>query len=345
MRYLYFLLLPFLLLSAGCTQDLDLPDIGGKKQIVLLGELVAADSLKLRGGCSIPVSSGSNLESSLPADLRMTVNGPDGSSTIVPFFDDYTLQAHTLSFLGGRVRAGSSYSLSATDPELGEATVQVTVPEVFEGSITAFNRGTYAGDSVMRFVVRIKDRPGEHNFYSIEAVKQNMQVSGSFFYRGVYQPIDLYRWAYDSIKASGGKPLALFDTVYAGQCSRQYLYTPDVAAENVKAGSSLQRLRRALLTDKVFDGGDYEVEIFVLTQDFVTNNRNEKGRIFLQVKSISEDYFNYLRSYDNFDASAGTGFNNQTQPVRLKGNVAGGLGIVGGVYRVQQVFLFDDWGY
>lgn len=52
------------------------------------------------------------------------------------------------------------------------------------------------------------------------------------------------------------------------------------------------------------------------------------GRILVSVKSLTPEYFSYLRAYETFAPATATGY--LAQPVRIEGNVTGGLGVVGG---------------
>ena len=65
----------------------------------------------------------------------------------------------------------------------------------------------------------------------------------------------------------------------------------------------------------------------------------QKGRILLQVKSASEELFDYLLVYEKYKTDFGTIATNQlTSPT---GNVQNGLGIFGGSSKKQQTFYFD----
>ncbi len=74
---------------------------------------------------------------------------------------------------------------------------------------------------------------------------------------------------------------------------------------------------------------------------FVANNDTTKGQVLLKIKSVSEDYFKYLKSYELFEPSGS--FNTVAQPVKIPGNVENGMGVVGGVYLLQFRYVFDKW--
>jgi hypothetical protein len=56
------------------------------------------------------------------------------------------------------------------------------------------------------------------------------------------------------------------------------------------------------------------------------------------VKSVSPDYYDFLKAYEQYDPATGVGGN--TAPLKLEGNVKGGFGMVGGVYRWKHSVVY-----
>jgi hypothetical protein len=67
-----------LVLLSACTKPLKLPDIEAKQLIVLLGELVANDTVHIRAGQSVPIAAGSSMKYAKPAEFLMRLSRSPG---------------------------------------------------------------------------------------------------------------------------------------------------------------------------------------------------------------------------------------------------------------------------
>jgi hypothetical protein len=57
------------------------------------------------------------------------------------------------------------------------------------------------------------------------------------------------------------------------------------------------------------------------------------------VKSVAADYYDFLKAYEQYEPSMGVGGN--ITPANLEGNVSGGLGMIGGVFRWNLKLLYQ----
>lgn len=324
----------------GCTRDLELPAIPAKPQIVLLGELTAGDSVYLRAGQSLPVAAGSGLQLQLVQGLQLSLQESGGANLQLHGRED-ALSPSLLTIpytTSHQVKAGTVYDLTAAHASLGTATAHVTIPQAISAFVTDTGNLTYAGGAAMKVDIRIQDAPGVKQYYVIEVLKQQLDV-GSFLFQGEWYSIRQYRSRYDSLKyIAQVPPLIRMDTTYRPVYTRQQVYTADPNAENLSFSNVQQPAKRILFRDDAFDGQPYSTTLYISRQGFVAAEEENKGRILVLVKSVSEDYFRYLRQYEQASL-----LYDPDQPVQVTGNVVNGYGVVGGVYRQQFAYLFDTW--
>ncbi|PZF71996.1 DUF4249 family protein [Taibaiella soli] len=329
----------------ACTKDLKLPDISAKNEVVLLGELVAGDSINFRGGQSVPLSSGSSLKFELPAGLAATMTSSSGMLwTLNGRVDGFSNMVHTLIFSApDLIQSGQTYTITAQNSQLGTASCSVTIPQPFNTYVADTATVLYSGSNLWRAKVNIIDDGSAMNFYTIEALKQKVYIDGTFTYNGQTIKASDNKDLYDSLKAAGTLPPVIWDTSYSPTYERVDIYTDDPATENIKLSNALSTNRRILLSDVRFNGLAYTTSVYLDTTIFRADEDSAKGRIVLLVKSVSESYFNFLKGYEMYEPS--TGFTSLAQPVKIDGNVTNGMGMVGGVYLHKFVYTFDQWDW
>lgn len=334
-----------LLLLAACKTELPLPSLPGQKCIALVGELIAGDTMSIRAGYSLPVTTGAVMRFETPTGLSIGVtDGVGNAYNLTGNYDEWTPSLNTLRYSGPfLVGTGRSYVFNAKRASLPDASCAIDIPLPLEAEIIDTVAVPYAGTQALQVRVHIKDRAGETNRYVFEAVKQTMVVDGFFQYNGTTYSYTIYRAFYESLKASGQAPEVKMDTAYRAEYTRLGLYTNDTATENLKIGSALLTNRRVLLSDTSFQGGDHTMTVFVDKQNFASSDNNSKGRVLFWIKSVPDAYFRYLRAYETFSPSTGLG--SLSQPIQLTGNVLGGYGVIGSAYRVQYAYLFDRWTF
>jgi hypothetical protein len=329
-------------LLAACKSDLKLPEITPESRIVLLGELRANDSVFLRAGLSVPVAAGSPMKYLLPDRLSVNMTFPGGSiESLRSFSDSWVSLLHTLPFSSGElVQPGATYSLEASQPGLPSAQCTVKVPLPFKAEIKDTATVWVNGLHLLRVRIEIQDEADQANYYSIEGIKEFQDVDGRFTWKGEELTVSENRLVYDSLVRAGEAPPVVWDTVKAGNYGRVYIYTDDERAENLKISNLQSASRRILLSDKTINGQHYTTQVYLDKTLFLSTD-GPKGPITIQVKSVSEDYFTYLKGYEQFEASSD--FNALSQPVRVNGNVQNGLGVVGGAYVQEFQYLYDRW--
>src|SRR6478609_8038784 len=97
-NFLYLLTCCFLWLITACGKKLVLPSTENQK-IVLLGELVAGDSMHLRAGISTVVQSGATMNETLIQNLSITIKDNGNNTTqLSGMEDDLSMMEHTISF-------------------------------------------------------------------------------------------------------------------------------------------------------------------------------------------------------------------------------------------------------
>jgi hypothetical protein len=343
MRFAHFLVFILLLVgSASCTKDLPLPDVNAQKRIVLLGELIAGDTIALRGSVSMPVAKGSTLNPEVPTDLTLRVSGEAMPAVdILGLEDGPTSWLKTVSLSAPQViQHGTKYRLFAQRPGLADAQAEVSIPFPFGVEVVDTQSVRFAGLPCLKMQIRIHDRPGEKNQFIVEVARQFMNVN--FEYEGEILDVASNFLKFDSlVKAGVPVDKTLRDTSFAPAFMDLRQYTTDDVTENVRIGSPTAAARRVMLSDMTFEGRTHDLQIYV-DKTWFTNDSIQNvglGRVVVSVKSVSEDYFKYLKGYETVAPLNTVGF--LSQPVRIEGNIKGGLGVVGGVYRVPFYYYFD----
>jgi len=331
----YCWLLPMIALFS-CKKEIRLKDPGSGRKIVLLGELIAGDTVQLRAGQSAPVTG--NAGKLLPArEMAMNISGSTGIFPL-PYHNDGRegFLFTSLYSQPGLIINPGTYTIEAGDAAIGAVSCTVNVPEPFEASITDTAAVVYDGKPALELSIRISDRPGRSR-YVFEAVKQAGYVDSLFVYNGVEHSYMTNWQLYDSLKSAGVTLHLRADTLYTPIYTRLNVMTEDQRTANRRL--PLHGLRRVLLDDGSFEGKVTDLRLLVDRKEFVSEL--SKGKVVIRVRSVSEAYYQYLLAYELLqDAQQGISFE---QPVLLESNVKNGLGIVGGVYEQRFDFLFDKW--
>ncbi|MBL7690620.1 MAG: DUF4249 family protein [Flavipsychrobacter sp.] len=328
-----------LLVAGGCSKTLDLPAGKAERKIVLFAELVAGDSLYMRAGLSVAVTSGSDMKFTVPDGLSVVLSDGSSSKVLPGGVDSLTSSAHTYVYTDPRILAvGDSFAVSATYPGMETATATVVIPKPVSVSLVDTVTVQYNSDSTIKFRLKIDDDPSADNYYVVECLKQHMDVVHSFFYNDKWLPVSLNRALYARLKAEG--PLSeRMDTAYYRRYSRIQLYTNDNNTENAYDEGLTMLQDRVLLKDRLFNGSTYYTDVYVRKAPTVDS---VKGVTIFYVKNVTREYFEFLKSYEQYSGSSSS-FNSLDQPRNLKSNVKNGGGVVGGVSQTTFRFLMDNW--
>jgi hypothetical protein len=339
-RVIHIIFLIALTALTGCEKKLPLPEVKTERKIVLIGELIANDSIYIRAGQSVPVTS-QNLKFEVANGLSIDIEESSKKYTLNGAADSLSPYLHTVPFVSSnKISAGATYTVTANHADMGQAKVKVTVPNPVKATIQDTATELYATDTTLRVRVNITDVPGE-NYYVVEALKQLAKIKVQFLHKGVWLDRDLNIHIYDSLGLAGVQLQIRTDTVYTSSYVRHGIYTKDELVENAKDGNQYTLNNRILLTDKTFSSGVYNLEIFVQKRVDLSDGQEYKGQTILLVKSVSPEYFQYLKSYEQ--RIRPTGYDSSTLPDKIKGNVENGFGIVGGVYQLKFYFQFDSY--
>lgn len=336
------MLVLLVIMFASCNKTLKLPDVGVERKIVLLGELIANDSAYMRAGQSVPLTSSSSLKFELLNGLTITMEDNTGTSVLLNgYIDDLSSTLYTLPYSSvSKIQAGNTYNITATHIKMGTAKATVQIPDAFNAITTSIENTLYASDSAIKINIQIHDPSASQNYYVIEAVKQIMDVKGFFKYNGNWLLIASNKYLYDQEKANGNIE-ERYDTTYHKNYLRNLVYTEDINAENAIVKSNTEANRRILLRDRAFNGQSYNTTIYIAID--LMDSLYQKGRLLLQIKSVSQPYFMYLKRYDEQIDQGG--MNTLGQPVKVEGNITNGVGIVGGVYKNEYIIRHDNWTF
>lgn len=329
--------------TVSCRKDLELPEIKADNKIVLLGELVAGDTIYLRGGQSATVSKNSDLRFKLLDNLSVSVKDGGIDYTLNSKADSFAQTLYTYPYtLNRNIMPGSTYTITAVHKDLGTAAATVYIPAQIQADVLDTATTLYSTDTTLRVRIRINDPANTSDKYVIEVLKQKMDIKGYFKYNNIWIAIDDDRDFYEQLKANGNVETR-FDTTYYKDYIRQALYTADMNSDNVLDNGAFTRSRRILLKDLRFNGTSYETDVFVVKNNPNTTFEEPKGRIIIYIKSVSEDYYKFLKSYEMYDPTAG--YTSLEQPVKIQGNITNGLGVIGGVSQVKFVYMTDIWNF
>ena len=143
---------------------------------------------------------------------------------------------------------------------------------------------------------------------------------------------------YERVKNTPGLQLVR-DTTSQNKFLRLYLYTQDAGSENYRIDNLANPFRRLFFEDQNFNGRSHTTQVFIDRQFFVAIDSKQKGRVLLQIKSVSKELFDYLLTYEIYKTDFGTLITNRLgSPL---GNVQNGVGIFGGSAKRERVYYFD----
>lgn len=320
---------------AACQTELPLPDASGAHKITLVGELTANDSVQLRVGQSMSFGAGATPE--LLRGVAMSIN--DGAIvTPLQEGDDYLSSSlFTLPFTSPAIiTEGRNYTVSARHPELGEVTAAVAIPKAFSASLTGAMLITYNNDSVMRVDIALNDVNAGSANYVVDVVKQPGNTEGYFTYDFNTYLIADNQALYDSLHGAGVPLSEFYDTTFSDDFFRQEFYINDVLADNGGTTGS-NKFTRLYLMGKRFGSATHQTQLLIPRKPLF-GEPGQFAKTVISVKSVAADYYTYLKAYDAYRIGAEPGSNNI--PARLPGNVRGGYGMIGGMYRRQFALLY-----
>lgn len=325
--------------TSGCRKNLS-GDSFEDDKLVVLAEITAGDSVKIPIGKTIKVENGSLIRFEKVNDATVTLTQTNAMSWVLtPNYSQQYANNPTSVFTGKkRFRANTTYKIEINHPTLGLVKASTHIPVlprllgIDTGSTQFNNREVLAAN------ITWKDSLNHEEFYIIEAVMEQVKNNHFYFYQGRRYSYDTPQGKefYETIKNTPG--IKIFtDTVGLGRFTRLNLYTEDGNSENARIDKLTNPFRRIFFSDPVFNGGNYTTRVYI-DKHFFTDAQ-KKGRIRLQLKSVSKELYNYLKLYEKYKTDFGSVPTSQL--VSPSGNVVNGLGIFGGSAKRERVYYFD----
>ncbi|WP_207515775.1 DUF4249 domain-containing protein [Longitalea luteola] len=327
------------LLLSACKKHFSSDQFEDDK-LVVLAEITAFDSVKIPIGKTIKVENGSLIRFEKVNDATVTLTETNAMSWILQ--PNYSLQYAnnpTSVFTSKkRFRANTTYKIEINHPTLGLVQASTHIP-TFPRLITVDTASTdHNGKDLLSATITWKDSVDHEEYYIIEAVKEQVRNNHFFYYQGKRYSYDTQagKAFYETIKNTPDVRI-LTDTVGLNKYTRLYLYTEDDQSDNARIDELTNPFRRIFFTDAMCNGTNYTTRVFIDKQFFV--DPRQKGRVRLQLKSVSRELYNYLKLYEKYKTDFGSVPANQL--VSPTGNIEHGLGIFGGSAKRERIYYFD----
>jgi len=327
--------------TLSCRKNL-YPATPKDNELVILAEITAGDSLKIPVSKSIQVGSGGIISFEEVKSASVMIFRPDGRSWMLRLntSPDFSANPASVYTAPQKPRYNTTYSLQVQDPLSGTVTAQTTIPSPIRISHFDTSGDILYGVPVLKCQFTLTDSPDVNHYYVFEAVKQLVRLSHYFYWNGTrynYDKPDGKR-LYEQVKNSPGVRL-LRDTLPTNIFNRLNIFTDDINVDNAQASSLDSPFRRIFLPGQFVSGQEYTASFSIDRKYFTADNDSSRGRVLVQVKSVSPELYNYLFWYEKYKSDIGS-----VPPGQLyspPGNIQNGLGIFGGSAKREWVFYFD----
>lgn len=333
------ILLLLVCIVSACKKNLS-GDSFEDDKLVVLAEITAGDSVKIPIGKTIKVENGNLIRFEKVNDATVTLTETNTMSWVLtPNYSQQYANNPTSVFTNKkRYKANTTYKIEINHPTLGLVKASTHIPVlprllgVDTGSTKFNNKEVFAAN------ITWKDSLDYEEFYIIEAVKEQVKNNHFYFYQGRRYSYDTQQGKefYETIKNTPG--IRIFtDTIGLGKFTRLNMYTEDGNSENARIDKLTNPFRRIFFLDPVFNGENYTTRVYI-DKHFFTDPQ-QKGRIRLQLKSVSRELYNYLKLYEKYKTDFGSVPTNQL--ISPTGNIENGLGIFGGSAKRERLYYFD----
>lgn len=217
------------------------------------------------------------------------------------------------------------YSTTSSLPELGhEYSIEVSSPD-FEKTLKAKEYSPNAV-KVSDVSVIIKDSVF-HVWTNNDRIRYGGRVEGSF---------NILFSDPGGVENYYQLSIFYYDTVYQNYDSEEFyirqrevpLETEDAAVENNE-----DNYTRLLLTDKIFDGVNYQIKV-----DFRDHQPRRDKVYYVKLMSINKSGYLYKKSIDAYNQAVNDPF---AEPVQVYSNIENGYGIFSG-YSID-IYPVSDW--
>ncbi len=156
----------------------------------------------------------------------------------------------------------------------------------------------------LRFIIRIKDKPGEKNYYRLAlSMVSHYEYSGSWEEGYTHYSSKFYS---EDPVLNNGNPTHIQDDEY------EFI--------------TFQRNYLGTFNDTFFDGEEYDLDFYVDYPDYLYYDMYTWKYLTLSIQSISEDLYKYYNSLQRYQFLVG---DDMTEPAVVFSNVLNGLGVLG----------------
>lgn len=314
-----------------------------KNKIVVLAEISAGDSAIIPVSKSIPVGNNESISFEKMTAASVKITDTLGNISVLHWNNATDFSNNPSAIFTNPVlfKPNQSYSLQVSQAGLETASASTHIPQSFSVQNVEADDAERNGKEVLEFNFTIQDNSNEKNYYIFEALKQLVYLRTYFLWQGVKYDYNTSEGQNVYDQASSQQNIDLFkDTVLTNNYQRLNIYTSDVQTDNEDFTSLDSSFHRIFLTDSLFNGNSYTTSFAIDKSYFEAQVPEDKGRILVQVKSVSKPLFDYLSQYEKYRTEFGI-----LPPSSLlspSGNVNGGYGVFGGSYKNQWVFYYDE---
>jgi hypothetical protein len=332
-------LLLLVLFISACKKNFSSDSFEDDK-LVVLAEITAGDSIKIPIGKTIKVENGSLIRFEKVNDATVTITGTNTMSWVLQpnYSQQYASNPTSVFTNKNRFKANITYNIEINHPTLGTVKATTHIPPFPRLVSVDTASAQFNGIDVFAANITWKDSVNFEEFYIIEAVKELVKNNHFYIYQGKRYSYDTQQGKafYEQVKNTPGIRI-LTDTIGLNKFVRLNVYTEDNQSENARIDKLTNPFRRIFFPDPVFNGGNYTTKVYIDKQFFVSPQ--QKGRVRLQLKSVSKELYNYLKLYEKYKTDFGSVPTNQL--ISPTGNIENGLGIFGGSAKRERVYYFD----
>ncbi|MCW3465518.1 DUF4249 domain-containing protein [Chitinophaga nivalis] len=325
-------------LLTACEQQLTLPPGYSTPRTVVYSELVAGGKAEVRIGKSKPVVPG--VDNQFEKVTNATVQLSDKNGQILETLQYTPDDNSTMCMYQGKIKldAARTYKIEAFVPGMKEVSATAAIPPPFRVDLKDSIHTVLNGRPVLRFHFNIYPLPGVRQYLAMEALKQTAVMDTFFVYQGVRYNVKDKRELYEAVKDNPGIKVTR-DTTFLDEYLRIPCYTQDENADNNQVGGLNESYNCILFTQLGKPLSTY----FYINANALTSGNTETftlpGRVLVCVKSVSKEYYDFLLTYEKVKRNPG--LNSLVQAIQLRGNTAGGFGIVGGCNRKVYYLYYD----